>query len=63
MIIGVPRERKTLEKRVALTPDGAKELTNRGHKVLIETNAGEGTFYSDQSYIDAGATPNIIQVL
>ncbi len=56
MIIGVPRERKTLEKRVALTPDGASELTKRGHKVLIETKAGAGSFFSDDSYKSAGCT-------
>lgn len=54
MIIGIPRERKTLEKRVALTPDGALELTKRGHEVLIEKDAGAGSFYSDQDYKTAG---------
>lgn len=56
MIIGVPRERKTLEKRVALTPDGAHELTKRGHKVLIETNAGAGSFFPDDAYKASGCT-------
>jgi alanine dehydrogenase len=56
MIIGVPRERKTLEKRVALTPDGAKELTKRGHTVLIEKNAGLGSFFSNESYKASGCT-------
>jgi alanine dehydrogenase len=55
MIVGVPRERKTLEKRIALTPDGAHELVSRGHKVLIETIAGAGTFFEDQAYVAAGA--------
>lgn len=54
MIIGVPRERKTLEKRVAITPDGAGELTKRGHTVLIETDAGAGSFFSDDHYRNAG---------
>lgn len=54
MIIGVPRERKTLEKRVALTPDGAYELTRRGHTVLIEKNAGVGSFFDDESYKKVG---------
>ena len=54
MIIGVPRERKTLEKRVALTPDGANELTKRGHTVLIEKDAGINSHYDDKSYTDAG---------
>jgi alanine dehydrogenase len=54
MIIGVPRERKTLEKRVALTPDGAAELTKKGHTILIEHNAGAGSFFSDDDYRSAG---------
>jgi alanine dehydrogenase len=54
MIIGVPRERKTLEKRVALTPDGAAELIQAGHRVLIEEGAGMGSFFSDSSYASAG---------
>lgn len=55
MIIGIPRERKTLEKRIALTPEGAKELTLRGHTVLIEKDAGAGSFFDDKQYVDAGA--------
>lgn len=54
MIIGIPRERKTLEKRVALTPDGAQELIKDGHQVLIETNAGMGSFFEDQAYSAVG---------
>lgn len=54
MIVGVPRERKTLEKRVALTPDGAAALVKRGHKVLIEQNAGAGSFFEDKLYTDVG---------
>lgn len=54
MIVGVPRERKTLEKRVALTPDGAAALVKRGHKVLIEQNAGAGSFFEDALYTDVG---------
>jgi alanine dehydrogenase len=54
MIIGVPRERKTLEKRVAVTPDGARELVKRGHTVLIETNAGIGSQFTDDQYKQAG---------
>lgn len=55
MIIGVPRERKTLEKRVAITPDGAHHLTAHGHTVLIETNAGDGAHFSDNDFKEAGA--------
>lgn len=54
MRIGVPRERKTLEKRVALTPEGARELVMLGHSVLIETNAGVGSSFSDADYKEAG---------
>jgi alanine dehydrogenase len=55
MRIGIPRERKTLEKRVSLTPQGAKELVQRGHTVLIETGAGVGSSFSDSAYEAAGA--------
>lgn len=55
MIIGVPKERKTLEKRIAITPDGAHHLTERGHTVLIESGAGEGAHFSDSDFRDAGA--------
>lgn len=54
MIVGVPRERKTLEKRVAVTPDGATELVRRGHKVLIENNAGAGSLFQDSDYVKVG---------
>jgi alanine dehydrogenase len=55
MIIGVPRERKTLEQRVALTPDGAHDLVALGHKVLIEKDAGKLSHYPDNLYQEAGA--------
>lgn len=54
LVIGVPKERKTLEKRVALTPEGAKELCALGATVVIETEAGRGSFFPDDSYRDAG---------
>jgi alanine dehydrogenase len=53
--IGVAREIKTDEYRVALTPAGARELVQRGHDVLIETGAGEGSAFSDSAYEAAGA--------
>jgi len=56
MRIGIPRERKTLEKRVALTPAGAKELIQAGHTVLIETGAGVGSSFQDSAYTSVGAT-------
>lgn len=55
MIIGVPKEIKPSENRVALTPAGALELTKRGHKVYVQSTAGEGSGYSDQDYINSGA--------
>jgi alanine dehydrogenase len=54
MIIGVPRERKTLERRVAMTPDGAASLCRKGHTVLVETGAGAGSHFEDQFYSEAG---------
>ena len=54
MQIGVPRERKTLEKRVAITPEGAQQLIQRGHAVMIETAAGEGSGFSDEMYRKVG---------
>ena len=50
MRVGVAREIKSDEYRVALTPAGALELRNHGHDVLIETGAGEGSAFSDESY-------------
>ena len=55
MIIGVPKEIKEQEQRVALLPSGTHELTKHGHSVLVETDAGLGSGYSDQDYVKAGA--------
>jgi len=55
MIIGVPKEIKNNENRVALTPAGASALVNRGHKVYVQSTAGEGSGFSDEQYRDAGA--------
>ena len=55
MIIGVPKEIKSSENRVALTPAGALELTRHGHTVYVETTAGEGSGLSNEEYISAGA--------
>jgi alanine dehydrogenase len=54
MIIGVPKEIKSNENRVALTPAGAFELNKRGHKVYVQTTAGESSGFSDDEYISAG---------
>jgi alanine dehydrogenase len=55
MIIGVPKEIKNNENRVALTPAGAKELIKRGHQVHVQQSAGLGSGFSDEDYIAAGA--------
>jgi alanine dehydrogenase len=55
MIIGVPKEIKEQEQRVALLPSATNQLTRRGHSVLVEKNAGLGTGYPDQDYVKAGA--------
>jgi alanine dehydrogenase len=55
MIVGVPREIKTGEQRVALTPAGARALVERGHRVLIEQTAGIGSGIRDEEYTAAGA--------
>ncbi len=55
MIIGVPKEIKNNEYRVALTPAGAFELTKRGHTIYVQTKAGEGSGFSDKEYTTAGA--------
>ena len=54
-MIGVPREIKTRETRVSVTPSGVKKLTSAGHTVLVEENAGLLSGFSNQEYTDAGA--------
>lgn len=55
MLVGVPREIKNNENRVAMTPAGVHELTQRGHQVLIEQSAGVGSGFADEDYEAAGA--------
>lgn len=55
MIIGVPKEIKTDEFRVGLTPTGTRELARDGHRVIIETGAGEGSGFSNDEERKAGA--------
>ncbi len=55
MIIGVPKEIKNNENRVALTPAGAKELIKRGHTVYVQHTAGDGSGFPDSEYETAGA--------
>jgi alanine dehydrogenase len=54
--VGVPREIKTAEHRVAMTPDGVRELERHGIDVFVETGAGEGASFADTDYAAAGAT-------
>lgn len=56
MIVGVPREIKDDENRVALVPAGAEAFTSRGHEVLVEREAGTGSGFEDAAYEEAGAT-------
>src|SRR6185437_5645197 len=55
MIIGVPKEVKDHESRVGITPAGVRALTEAGHKVLVETHAGELSAFTDDDYQSAGA--------
>jgi len=54
--VGVPKEIKTAEHRVAMTPDGVRELERHGIDVFIETQAGAGASFADADYVAAGAT-------
>ncbi|MBI4125279.1 MAG: alanine dehydrogenase [Deltaproteobacteria bacterium] len=56
MIIGIPKEIKTKETRVAVTPEGARRLVKAGHKLLVEENAGLASGFSNDAYGEAGAT-------
>ena len=56
MLIGIPKEIKNNENRVAITPAGVLTLVNAGHKVMIESSAGLGSGFSDTDYESAGAT-------
>jgi alanine dehydrogenase len=55
MIIGVPKEIKNNENRVALTPAGTQELVKRGHQVFVQATAGEGSGFLDEDYVESGA--------
>ncbi|HUR92778.1 MAG TPA: alanine dehydrogenase [Gemmatimonadaceae bacterium] len=55
MLIGVPKEIKTNENRIALVPAGAEALVAAGHDVLVETTAGEGSGFPDEMYTGVGA--------
>ncbi len=55
MVIGIPKEIKTLESRVAMTPGAVQTLVHRGHTVLVEAGAGKGSGLADEEYVAAGA--------
>jgi alanine dehydrogenase len=55
VIIGIPRELKVGEKRVAITPSGVRMLVKQHHIILIEAGAGIGSGFSDENYLEAGA--------
>src|SRR5205085_12156478 len=55
MIVGVPKEVKDHEARVALVPSGVTALREAGHEVFVETRAGEGSAIRDGEYLQAGA--------
>jgi alanine dehydrogenase len=63
MLIGVPKEIKTEEFRVGLTPTGTRELVRDGHAILIETKAGEGSGFADEEYRKAGAETAVREVV
>src|SRR5450759_3900252 len=56
MIVGVPKEIKNEEHRVAVTPNGVKEFVRAGHTVIVEKGAGVGSGFGDAAYKAAGAT-------
>ncbi len=55
MRVGIPKEIKNNENRVGMTPAGVAELTRRGHEVFVQHTAGEGSGFSDDEYVKAGA--------
>jgi alanine dehydrogenase len=55
MIVGIPKEIKPKENRVALTPSGAMEMINHGHRVFVQHHAGLGSGYADETYLAVGA--------
>jgi alanine dehydrogenase len=56
MLIGIPKEIKPNENRVSMVPAGVEALTGQGHAVIVETGAGEGSGFTDDTYTGAGAT-------
>lgn len=56
MIIGVPKEIKNNENRVAITPAGVQEIAKHNHQVYVQSTAGDGSGFTDEMYVEAGAT-------
>lgn len=56
MIVGIPKEIKDKEYRVALTPGGVHQLAEHGHTILVEKSAGEGSHFTDRDFAEAGGT-------
>jgi alanine dehydrogenase len=56
MIVGVPKEIKVHESRVAITPEGVSEFVHAGHSVIIEDKAGVGSSITNEDFMTAGAT-------
>ena len=55
LYIGIPKETEYMEKRIALAPDAVDVLVRNGHRVRVESGAGEDASFSDKDYSDAGA--------
>ena len=56
LFIGIPKENSYQEKRICLTPDAVAAITAHGHRVMMESGAGEGARFTDKDYSEAGAT-------
>ncbi|MEA3018670.1 MAG: alanine dehydrogenase [Actinomycetota bacterium] len=61
VIVGVPAETKDSEARVAMTPDGVRELVSRGHEVVVQRDAGVGSSIADAEYVAAGARVGTVE--
>ena len=55
LYIGIPKETHFDEKRICLTPNAVAALTSNGHRIVVESGAGDGTNYTDNQYSEAGA--------
>ena len=55
MLIGIPKEIKVHEYRISVTPAGVRELTNNGHKVIVQKDAASEIGMNNEDYINAGA--------